>query len=1233
MVTKTELVNFLEGITCFKEFEEKLSKVDIEKVKGDLFELFCKAYLIEIYPEEFKLIERFEDIKDVNILNKLNLKQRKDYGIDFIAITNADEIWCIQAKFRTSNTLIWKELSTFMASSEKANFKLVIGNINQILHPHKRLDNFSSVLRYDFNKLNEEDFKRIRNYLGNKEIIKKFEPRQHQVETINKAVEHFKKNDKGLMIHACGTGKTLTSLWIKEKLKPKNTIVFVPSLSLLKQTLEEWFKHRTDKFNLKCVCSDPTVSKGKNDLDEPIVDLTELGVPVTTNIKEVKDFLIKDEDKIIFSTYQSTPIILEALKLLKDFSFDFGVFDEAHRTASRLNKLFSLCLNVPIKKKLFMTATPKIYLPHLKKRAEEEDILLCSMDDENIYGKVFDEIKFGQAIKLGLLSDYKIKVILVNNKDIQELIDRRYWLEVLGKELTADDLAKIWALIQSMDTVNHVISFHSRISKAKEFQENLTYTLELLKSKGKEYQDIKSFHISGNLPTYERSNILSEFITQNKSLVTNARCLTEGVDVPAIDGIYFVEPKKNLIDIVQATGRAIRKKPKSSSQIGYIIIPIFINEEEDLDKIIDSSAFKQVWDVIEAMKDQDERLQHIITELKELEGKKKFGSLKSRENDEERELKKDLGDVLDLGDTILPINFNFDEFIDKVKTKTIDIVGISWDSYYGQLKKFYEDFNKEPYEKSDDIEEKKLARWVFQQRRNYRKGILQKYPERIKKLEELKFRWEYAYNINWDKTFQELKEFYNKNKRWPNSRLSNIEERNLGQWCSVQRMDYRNNILSNKRKEKLLSINFDFTPLENLWDETFKELKAFYNKNNRWPSAKSKDEEERHLGEWCNSQKWRYRNKLFKMFPERIQKLNEIGYPWNKFDFHFEDMLKSYIEFKTKHKKEPSSESRNLEERHIGMWCQSRRQSFNKGILGDDEIKKLKLVNFPFNPFEERFYNKCQEYLTFKNKYNREPTEYKNNSNEEKKLTEWALNQRYKYNKNKFSNYPEFLSKLKEINFAFIIKTDNELWNEKYQEFSNFLKKKQRHPKISSKDMYEKKLAIWETSQRNNYRITKFKDTLERLNKLKEVGIIFDKFNLKWEQQYEKYKLFIQKNKREPIQSIKEEKAIASWASIQRLLYKKTKFKDNPEKLNKLNDIEFVWNLKKSSWDIHYEKYMKFIELNKREPTQSKNQEENSLGCWVLDQRKRYKKDKFKNNPERLKKLNELGFKWKIYKK
>src|SRR3989344_6124146 len=176
MTSKQDLLKFIEHINNFDDFIYKLSKVEDTKVKGDLFEIFCEAYLSQLYPQNFKFVKRLENIDDSALLKKLNLRISKDYGIDLIALTEADKIWTIQAKFRTSNTLNWKELSTFFSSSEKADFKLVMGNLDKIYHPLAKIENFSSIINLSFRTLTKDDFNKIRNYLGAKLEFHKFKP-------------------------------------------------------------------------------------------------------------------------------------------------------------------------------------------------------------------------------------------------------------------------------------------------------------------------------------------------------------------------------------------------------------------------------------------------------------------------------------------------------------------------------------------------------------------------------------------------------------------------------------------------------------------------------------------------------------------------------------------------------------------------------------------------------------------------------------------------------------------------------------------------------------------------------------------------------------------------------------------------------------------------------------------------------------------------------------------------
>ncbi len=1209
MTSVKDLLNFLEKTKTFTDFEKKLANLLSDKEKGDIFELFCQFYLKVIYKKQaFKSIQLFKDI-DITTLQRLNLRLSKDYGIDIVATTDSDDLWTIQVKFRQSDQLTWTELSTFRASSEKANFTMVMSNVSKINHPHTVLNDFSSILRNEFEALTEEDFLNIQaviNGLAIKQTV--FSPRPHQVEAIESALNHFKTNNLGQMIHACGTGKTLTSLWIKEALKPKNTIVYVPSLSLLKQILEEWTKHKSSSFSIKCVCSEQSISGTAQELDESILDITELGVPVTTNHREIAEFLKSTyKDKIIFSTYQSALVVNEAVKLLPQFSFDFGVFDEAHRTASKKENLFAKCLSTPVKKKLFMTATPKLYAPHLQSRAKEENILLCSMDDSLIYGKPFHEIKFGQAIKLNLLSDYKIKIITVTNDEIKELIDRRFYIDLLGKEITADELAKVWALLKSFNETNHVISFHSRIHGAKEFQSLVEKTIELFKNNKTETEDVKTYHISGEYPTYQRSKILSEFIAQKKSLVTNARCLTEGVDVPAIDGVYFVDPKQNIIDIVQAVGRAIRKKP---TKYGYIIIPVFIKDEADIEKIIESSAFRQVWDVVEAMKDQDARLSHIIEELQELKGKKRFGSLKSRDQAEERASKADLGNIFDLSDSILPKNINLLEFVEQISVKTLDVVGQSWDEKFGEYKAFKEKYNYEPSQNSKVELERSIQKWAGHQRTAYNKNKLSQ--DKIDKLNSISFIWN-QFEQSWEKSFKEYKEFKEKYNREPNGNSEDESENSLAGWISQQRIKYNVNKLSKEKIERLNSIGFTWDVHEFSWSETFNGYQEFKGKYNREPLGTSKVQSEKLFAQWAGDQRKRY--KINKLSKDRIKKLNSLNFIWNFSEKSWGQSFKEYKEFKEKYNREPNGNSEDESEQLIASWISNQRTRYKINKLSKERENKLDSIGFVWDTKGDLWEKSFKEYKEFKEKYNREPSGSSRS---------WAYMQRQKYGTHEISK--ERVERLNSINFNWDPLESS--WNEAFYAYKLFKKKHNREPSNHAKDKKEQIVASWTTTQRTRYeQLSK-----ERKDRLQSIGFVWDVLESSWSKAFNDYKTFKEKHNREPLNRSKDavEKFLAKWIGTQRDRYNKHKI--SQDRIDKLSSINFNWDPLESSWNQTFKEYKEFKEKYGKEPYyKSKIEKEKFISQWISDQRERYKKNKLSR--DRIEKLNAIGFKWHIWLK
>ena len=381
----------------------------------------------------------------------------------------------------------------------------------------------------------------------------------------------------------------------------------MPSLALIRQSLDVWTRESIANkrdINWICVCSDETV--GDIERDDMVVLTQDLGIRIHTNPDEIAAWLqeSKNQNVVVFSTYQSGKAIGEAAKKA-GFTFDLGIMDEAHKTVGKLDSLFSSLLhdhNIPIKKRIFMTATERRYL------GQSEQI--ASMDDPNLYGDTFYLLTFKKALeaKPPILCDYKIVTMMVDKSEIHDLIrknvfvkpDKGKWDEEVEAEMLAAAVALRKAMLQY--PIGHAVSFHKSISRAKAFkkiQDNLTDAFP-------EYGDLSTFHVSGKTPTGTRAKEIEAFTDAERSLITNARCLTEGVDVPRIDCVLFADPKKSTVDIVQAVGRALRPSP--NKEMGYIILPIVVDGAAPEIEPLQETAFSSVLTVLRALAANDDRI-------------------------------------------------------------------------------------------------------------------------------------------------------------------------------------------------------------------------------------------------------------------------------------------------------------------------------------------------------------------------------------------------------------------------------------------------------------------------------------------------------------------------------------------------------------------------------------------------------------------------------------------------
>lgn len=488
--------------------------------------------------------------------------------------------------------------------------------------------------------------------------------RSHQIEALTKAHEYFENHDRGKMIMACGTGKTYTSLKIVEnETNGKGLVLYmVPSIALLSQGLKSWTEDSQYKLKPVCICSDARASKYADDDENNLLDMS---FPASTNVdtivKQLKFYQGKGDFIVVFSTYQSIDVVSKAqAKLLHETDgkfgkFDYIVCDEAHRTtgAKSKNKNESHFTKIHDNdfiqgvKRLYMTATPRYYKDSVKKNAEEKDFILWSMDDESIYGKEFYRIGFGKAVSLGLLTDYKVLVLTVSEDELSDELKAGIKKDT---ELNADDYTKLVGCVNGLSKrikgdngatiqedpskMHRAVVFCSSINRGKrstggicstEFAEEFPKIAKLYKNDVQEEEkqqvvDVEVQHIDGTMNAQLRADKLEwlqeETGDDNKCrILSNVRCLSEGVDVPALDAVIFASARDSQVDVVQSVGRVMRSF--HGKKFGYIIVPVVLPPGANPDDILgkESHRFNVVWDILNALRAHDDEFNATVNKI------------------------------------------------------------------------------------------------------------------------------------------------------------------------------------------------------------------------------------------------------------------------------------------------------------------------------------------------------------------------------------------------------------------------------------------------------------------------------------------------------------------------------------------------------------------------------------------------------------------------------------------
>ena len=458
--------------------------------------------------------------------------------------------------------------------------------------------------------------------------------RPHQVSALNDVIAGFEANDRGKLVMACGTGKTLTALRIAEQVAGLGGRVLfaAPSLSLLAQSMREWGSDAESPLRAFAVCSDTRV--GRNDGDS--TRAYDMPIPATTNAKDLVGAAKNDTPKrmtVVFTTYQSMQVVAEAHKSGLPM-FDLVVCDEAHRTtgALRADEGSSFLLvhdnsEIHARKRLYMTATPRIYAESAQVKAKEEDIYVASMDNESQYGPEFHRLSFAKAVEADLLSDYKVTILAMSEKqiarDYQGLLSEGEALADVGRVIGClNGLAKIdpqgMEFNDDPEPMHRAVAFSNTIKESQHFvglvereQDETALAERKLAIEGK--------HVDGKSGVLERDRLLGWLredmtMAQRCHVLSNVRCLTEGIDVPALDAVLFLQPRKSQIDVVQAVGRVMRKA--EGKRYGYVVLPVVVPSGDDPERALDrNDAYSHVWQVLQALRAHDERFDAYVNKL------------------------------------------------------------------------------------------------------------------------------------------------------------------------------------------------------------------------------------------------------------------------------------------------------------------------------------------------------------------------------------------------------------------------------------------------------------------------------------------------------------------------------------------------------------------------------------------------------------------------------------------
>lgn len=1068
-------------VASFFELESRISKLPDEQSRGDAFEVFAEAYLATQRKHDATNVWPLGAVPN-QLLQKLGLAA-KDYGIDGVFETRLGQYNAYQVKFRTKRpALTWRELSTFigLADSPEIRSRVLFTNCDDLPSVLNARQGFFCIRGTDLDRLEADDFRAIEAWLANSAFTPpKKQPLPHQIEALDALLPALERHDRVSAIMACGTGKSLVSLWVAERMQASRILVLVPSLALLRQLLHEWLREtRLPNLAYLCVCSDATVKDG---LDFIATEQSDLDFQVSTDAVSVRKFLDAPYSgtKIVFSTYQSARIVGKALKSCE--SFDFAVFDEAHKTAGREGRNFAFALedaNLSIRKRLFLTATPRHYNPR-QQNSDGEAQLVFSMDRPDVYGPQAYCLTFAEAARREIICEYKVIISVITSEMVTNEILNRGEVLVKGDAVRARQVANQIALRDAIEKygAKKVFTFHRTVKSAASFVADGSEGIR------NHMPEFDAFHVNGTMSTASREREMRDFRESARAIMSNARCLTEGVDVPAVDMVAFLSPRRSRVDIVQATGRAMRRSPGKTT--GYVLVPLYVEQavNETVEEAVNRSNYDEVWEVLNSLQEQDDVLADIVRYAGEQNGAQK-GLDDSR-----------LADRVD----VVGVPIDLEALRSALVTRCFGVITSSWDIYLGKLAAYKDRFGHCNVE-TEWEEDPYLGRWVSAQRVRKKKGVLSN--ERIARLDALGFVWnwlELKGQETWMKWYRELEKYTLENgnphipARHPNTKLAS--------WVWIQRqrrkgtLKQRNGFIETLTTEQInlldaLGFHWDARSgrLAEYWSNGLERLKKFREQHGHCDLSKVENCDDS-LRAWANYQRTRIAQG--KIHPDHKSQLDALDFSSTRDAIDY-DWQQKYERLKQYHATNGNADVPNRwpEDIKLASWVSQQRQRRKNNLLSQEEVCLLDELEFTWQ-FRERgnWDDRLAELIQYKAKNGN--FEAPLNCAEFPKLGRYVRNMRAKRNNGTLST--DRIAKLDAIGFNWVsskkvLVGGGGITAEWQSSFDELLEYYEAHGSCNVPYMWPQnpKLAHWVSRQRYLKKQNKLHP--KRQEKLNEIG-------------------------------------------------------------------------------------------------------------------------------------------------